>query len=210
VGALAVLCGGLAGCFQTDKKPLAPPPQAKGTGERPTTVGVFDKNGQLIKTGTVSPGGMTQTPQYPGGTAGITATQGQFPQSYQPQGPRYDPLAPANSMNPGVVGTPTRQMSATQFNNQPGTGPLAPPVNPAGGAYNPGSMAPSGPNYGQPTGGTTTNYRRDPTPPPLTDLPVPPAAPPGLAPAVGPANPPGTPVPTMSVPPPSGSSYLNR
>jgi hypothetical protein len=230
VGALAVFCGGFTGCFnpEKDKKPLGPPPQAKGSTGLQTTTGVFDKNGQLIKT---NPGGVNPNSPYGNGTAGtpgatgnITGTPGQYPPDYRPGGPNYSPTAGANPYNPGTINTPTRPTSATQFNSYPATSPMVPSVTPTGGSsqsqpgYGTGTTSPPNmTNYGPLSGGSSSSTgspmsysKNDPTPAPLSDPgPIPPAPPSaGLAPAVGPSSPANTPVPTMAAPlSPAGSGY---
>jgi hypothetical protein len=232
VGALAVLCGGLSGCFgpEKDKKPWDPPPQAKGSTGRTTTTGVYGPDGRPIQTSTTAPGGVNSP--YNNGTTGtmpgsgsITGSPGQYPQGYRPSGPQYDPMAPANPNYPGMINNPVRPTSGAQFNSAPAQSPLAPSVSPAGGSgaysspgYGSGAMSPAGgSSYGSPssssayTTGSTTGYRRpDPTPPPMNDLgPLPPSAPPsGLAPSVGPSIPASAPVPSMAAPAsPVGSGY---
>jgi hypothetical protein len=233
VGALAVFCGGLSGCFSPDKdkRPWGSPPQAKGTaGERPTTTGVIDpKTGQWIKTGSNVPGGTTPGSPYTNSTAGtpsatgsITGTAGQYPPGYRPGGPGYDPMSTANPYNPGTINTPNRPTSATQFNSPyPSNNSMVPSVTPATGSYpQPGSGTGATPNYGSPSsssgyssGGSTSYNRPDPTPPSLNDLgPVPPAAPSaGLAPPVGPYTPASTPASMMSAPlSPASGGYPPR
>lgn len=209
VGAWAVVCGGLTGCFSPEKDTkISPPPQAKGY---QTTTGVYGPNGQKVATGGTNPGGANYNSPYSTagaqpGAGNLTSTPGNYPPGYTPAGRGYDPTAGANPNNPGAINTPTRPTSAGQFNSSPSGTPLVPSVAPAGNSYAP----PSTPSYSPTSGGTpyssagsTTGYQRaDPTPPAMSELsPMPPSPPsPNLAPSVAPYNPPGTPTPTMSAP----------
>lgn len=226
-GALAVICGGLTGCFNTDKKPISPP-QAKGTAPYQTSVMVQDpKTGQLVQQ---NPGGPNSSPYAPPGNSSIANTQGAYPQGYKPQGPTYDPMLQPNAMAQGGTGVPARPTSTGQFNTNsyPGNQFTPPSVSPAGGAYQPqqgygqGAMAPPSMGSVQQAGGVPfstgtaaqSQYGRpDPrmSPPTLGDPgPVPPGPPPSsYAPSVAPYSPAGTP-PSMAPISPGGSPPYGR
>lgn len=219
VGALAVLCGGLTGCFNTDKKPLgSSPPQAKGSAGLPTRVSVQDpKTGQFVPQ---NAGGVGQSP-YSGGATGITGTPGQYQPGTRPPVQTYDQTAGPGSINPAGIGTPARPSSGTGFNSTPSGGsPYTQGVTPAGG---PGYGQVPGPNmnYVQPAAGSgyggagyspgaTTARRNDPPQTSLNDLgPVPPS-PPSVGvnpPSVAPPNQYGPQSPTGGPISPTGSPH---
>src|SRR6476659_2894631 len=102
VGALAVLCGGLAGCLDADKdkRPRGPPPMAKGS------TGINPQPGAMSRVG--PPGataGMNSNPYAPNTSpGGITTATGQLPPGYNGQtGPYYDPMAKANPNSTGMT-----------------------------------------------------------------------------------------------------------